>query len=465
MPTIQLSAGFDQSRSSGIVGGKVVNMYSEKNAEGAKYPFSIYGCAGLTKWLDFESAGIIQGMQLMGDFLYVVFDGRVYKISQDKTKIFLGVIDTSTEILSMSDNGFQVIIITSTAGYIVTESSLTQITDSAFPLASTVTFFNSYFIVNVHKTGQFNWSAPLDGLSWDSLDFATAEKASDYLLRVFSFNDALWLFGERTIEIYVASNDVTAPFEPLTGSTNTVRGCGAKLSVAGEDNTLFWLGNDKIVYRAEQYSPKRISNHAIEKIINDMDMIEDAFAFVYNQDGHKFYTLTFPTENKTICYDIATDMWHERESFNLGRWRPNTYVKFAGLQLFGDFTNGKIYYLDPLNYTEDGDILQRYLYTVPVFKEKMRGTFDSIWLDIDSGIGLTSDQGSDPQISMQYSDDGAKTWSQERALSMGKIGEYKTQIIWRRCGLSRERIIKFLISDPVPFRVIGAYADITLYFR
>jgi Neuraminidase (sialidase) len=84
-------------------------------------------------------------------------------------------------------------------------------------------------------------------------------------------------------------------------------------------------------------------------------------------------------------------------------------------------------------------------------------------LDIETGVGLQSGQGSDPQIMLQYSDDGGHTWSSERWTSIGKVGEYKSRASWRSLGRARERVYRVRISDPVNVTIMGGrvIAEIT----
>ena len=60
---------------------------------------------------------------------------------------------------------------------------------------------------------------------------------------------------------------------------------------------------------------------------------------------------------------------------------------------------------------------------------------------------------------MRYSDDGAKTWSNYRSTSMGKIGEYQNRCVWRRNGRARGRIYQFRVTDPVKVSINGAYIE------
>jgi Neuraminidase (sialidase) len=65
----------------------------------------------------------------------------------------------------------------------------------------------------------------------------------------------------------------------------------------------------------------------------------------------------------------------------------------------------------------------------------------------------------DPQIMMQYSDNGGYTWSNEKWVSVGKIGEYKTKVRWSRLGSSRNRVFKIMYSEKTFYQINGAYLN------
>ena len=79
--------------------------------------------------------------------------------------------------------------------------------------------------------------------------------------------------------------------------------------------------------------------------------------------------------------------------------------------------------------------------------------------DMQTGVGITTGQGSDPQVMMQYSDDGGKTWSFELWGTIGQIGQYFTILDWRRLGRSKQRIFRFKITDPVQRAFLGLWMD------
>ena len=126
------------------------------------------------------------------------------------------------------------------------------------------------------------------------------------------------------------------------------------------DKTVFWLGDDRIVYLASSYNPQRVSTHAIEQAVQGYSTVSDAFAFSYTEEGHKFYVLTFPSESVTWCYDMATQSWHEREHYawdkvnqKMGiRHRANSYSYFNGYHVIGDYSDGILYALDRDSYVD-----------------------------------------------------------------------------------------------------------------
>jgi hypothetical protein len=235
------------------------------------------------------------------------------------------------------------------------------------------------------------------------------------------------------------------------------------------DNGLFWLGRDRrgqgIVYRANGYAGVRISTHAVEWQIQQYADLSDAIAYTYQQDGHSFYVLVFPSANTTWVYDAATQAWHERAGFVEGaftRHRGNCQMAFNNKIVVGDFEDGKIYAFDLDDFSDNGSI-QKWLRSwraLPTGQNNLkRTTQHSLQLDCESGVGLNLGQGDDPQVMLRFSDDGGHTWSNEHWKSMGKIGQYYKRVIWRRLGMTvklRDRVYEISGTDPVKIAIMGA---------
>lgn len=69
---------------------------------------------------------------------------------------------------------------------------------------------------------------------------------------------------------------------------------------------------------------------------------------------------------------------------------------------------------------------------------------------------IQSEQGRDPQLMLDWSDDNGKTWSNQRTASFGLAGRFLQRVKFFRLGQARDRIYRVSISDPVKRVIIGA---------
>jgi hypothetical protein len=370
----------------------------------------------------------------------------------------------------MADNGTQLFIACNPDGFIYNYNTdvFAQITDPDFEGAVNVGYLDGYFVYN-QPNSQIVWiTSLLDGLSVDPLDFASAEGSPDGLVSLIVDHRELWLFGTDSTEVWYDSGEADFPLTRIQGAFNEI-GCVAPYSVAKLDNGIFWLGADArgqgIVYRANGYTGQRVSTHAIEYAIQSYGTISDAIAYTYQQEGHAFYVLTFPSVGKTWVYDVAVNSWHERAGFALGdfvRHRSNCQAAFNNVPHVGDYENGNVYILDLAIYADNGAV-QKWLRSwraLPTGQNDLkRTTHHSLQLDCETGIGLNSGQGSLPQIMLRFSDDGGHTWSNEKWVSVGALGTYSTRAIWRRLGMTtklRDRVYEISGTDPVKTVIMGA---------
>jgi hypothetical protein len=281
-------------------------------------------------------------------------------------------------------------------------------------------------------------------------------------------NREVWLLGTNSIEIWYDAGTPDFPLARIQGASNEI-GCVAPYSVAKLDNSLFWLGQDArgrgIVYRNNGYTGVRASNHAIEWQIQSYGNISDAIAYTYQQDGHSFYVLTFPSADKTWVYDVSTQSWHERAGWHNGsftRHRSNCQMAFNNEIIVGDFENGNIYAFDLDVYADNGQI-QKWLRSwraIPSGQNNLKRTAQhTMQFDCETGVGLNLGQGSDPQAMLRWSDDGGHTYSNEHWTNLGKIGQYGRRAFWRRLGMTqklRDRVYEVSGTDPVKIVILGA---------
>lgn len=433
---------------------RCINWFAEQAPPDAKTPIAILGTPGLKAWTTVGN-GPIRGYKRLGKDLYVVSGIEAYKVSQTKVATLLGTVP-GTGRVRMANNDTQMVVITGNMGYVLT-TTVEEITDTDFPGASSITFLDQYIIVTKPDSAQFFISALTDALTWDALDFATAESDPDILVTAFVDHRELWLAGPDSIEIWFNSGDATFPFERQSGSF-IEQGLVSPDCIKRLDNTVFWVGTDKIVYRADAYIPTRISTHAIEGVLGDFDL-SDLIGMAFTQNGHPFYIIKKPGEF-TFGYDVATGLWHERISHLQDDWRISHHEFFADKHLVADDTTNNIYELDPDTFTENGDPLVGVATSPSLWAEATRARQANMIIDFETGVGSTTGQGSDPQAMLRWSDDGGRTWSNQHWTSIGKIGEYMDRAKWNRLGKFRQRVFEVTVSDPVKRVILGAYAEI-----
>ena len=491
------------ARSVNAADNRMINLFPEVIPEGGKEPGFLNRAPGL-ELLQTIGSGPIRALwahQTNGADFYVVSGTEVYKMtSTSATPVKLGdVIDGGP--VSIADNGTQLFFACNGPSYIYNEATneFKQITDVDFPGAVTVGYLDGYFVFNEPNSQRVWVTQLLDGTSIDPLDFASAEGSPDGLVAVNVDHREAWLFGTDSVEVWYDVGGTDFPLQRIQGAFNEI-GCVAAFSIAKLDNSLFWLGTDArgqgIVYKANGYTGQRVSTHAIEYAIAQYGNISDALAYTYQQEGHGFYVLTFPSANATWVYDAATQAWHERAGLVNGaftRHRSNCQCNFGGETIVGDFENGNIYKYT-LDVYSDNNAPQKWLRSwraIPTGQNTLKRTAQhSLQLDAESGVGLngftteqvfflvtqagdnlitengnylatdiTSSVIADPQVMLRWSDDGGHNWSNEHWTSMGGIGRFGQRIMWRRLGMTtriRDRVYEVSGTDPVKIAIMGA---------
>lgn len=475
---------------------RLINWYVEVSQDGkSKTPTALLGCPGLNQILDFSlmtdgvavapTGGVRAVWVLPGgsDALWVV--GRAVILTRvlvpaTQTSIaqfgryFIGNLLTNSGPVSIADNGMSsgtptACIVDGPYGYYysITGMTLTQITDPGFLGSDRVDFLDGWFLFNQPGTQKNYTTGPTPyALTFPGAFFALKDSSSDNLVTHMVNSREWWQIGERTSEVWYDAGGANYAFSRIPGVAPQI-GCSAKHSIARLGSSLVWLGRsergENVVIRTNQYSYEDISTRAVEAAITSYPLVSDAVGFVYEEEGHLFYVLTFPTADKTWVYDDTSKMWHQRASFDpatgvFHRAKASGFANYQNIRCVGDFQAQKGYQMSRQFYV-DGDtplIAARRCPHLWSKEDRKRIFAAALQIEFAPGVGLQTGQGSDPRAMLQISYDYGATFGTQYFLNIGKAGRYKNRAIRRRLSTARDMVFDVSISDPVRRDVVGA---------
>ena len=414
-----------------------------------------------------------RGAIVMGGIPYFVNGTALYSFDSNGVYTNYGAISGSGRV-SMASNGTKLAIVVPGGNAYQFDSgtsTITQVTDPDYITADTVVFKDGYYVYTASDGSVFFNSALNDPLTFDALDFGTAEINPDRIISAHVNHNELFILGEETIEVFQNIGGSGFPFQRIQGA-NIQKGCYAKFSTIEFDNTFMFVGggvNEKAaIWRVvSSQAAVKISTDAMDNAIQKFtdDEIALAFSYTFTINGQFIVAFTFESDtipDVTFCYNGTSKRWFQMQSgIADNKWRVNAVVQAYGKILCSDTEDGRLGYLDDV-YTEYGETIYQERTSQPYIIDGSSQYWSENELFMETGVGLTSGQGSDPQIRMSYSDDGGRTFSAEKSRSFGKIGEYGKRIVWRRLGrVPFNRVVRFVNTDPVKANILKMEGTLT----
>jgi hypothetical protein len=439
-----------------------LNCYLENRQDGDKAQVVCYGTPGLS--LQFSLANVARGLFGTQSALYVVSGNKFYSLSSTGTVIYSQTLSSTAGPTSMANNATQLLLVDGVAGYIYSTGVLTTISAPAFPNGCrTCTFISSRFVVEEPNTQQFWVSNVFDGTTWNSLAFASASQYSDNLVAVDSLTSNLVLFSDRHVEFWQDVGATPEPFAPILSATSEY-GLAARFSRSHVDNSIIYLANNPQgnpqVCRIQGYQVSVISTPDLDYILNSFASVTDGVSLSYMIDGHPMYQLTIPNANRSFLYDCSTGVWSEVQTgITAGyaqRHTGNLGTYYAGKALISDYANGNIYMFNGSAYTDNGTTILRELVSRHASDDFNVFTVDEVYVDMETGVGINSGQGSAPNVSLECSKDNGKTFGTPLPYGLGAMGNYLVRMIWRRFGSARDFVFRLRMTDPVKFVITNA---------
>jgi len=447
---------------------RTVNLYPEVGQY--KTRASLNGFPGDTLYAKLGK-GPYRGGKTFKDHSIHVSGSSVFKVDKGSLVSSVGSLTTTSGLVEIAENGFELMIVDGVDGFVWNGTSLTKIIDTTFTQlnSDSVTYLDSAFWVNRPGTADVFGSDVLDATTWNAAKTARAEYKSDNVIKVWQ-DRQLFLGGTTTTQIYFNSGATPMPFDPLQQG-RMIYGLASKDTVQVIDNTTHALFIDEnggvFAGKVNGSVVERISTRGLDRYWYTIDYT-DAYSMAIQFAGHELYILTFPLadtqKGRTFAYEAQTKLWFEIGKYvptihDFGKYHARAHLFFDGKNLIGD-ENGDLWALDENSFTfqDTNEVIS--LRRAPVIhKNRERLFFNKLQLDVRVGEGTNSGQGFDPKLRLEISDNGGRSFKNFREKSIGKQGEYEQRVQFYQLGSSYDRVFQASISDPVPRQFMGAYLE------
>ncbi len=458
-------------------GQECVNLYAEINDKDPQAPAKVtyYPMPGSVLYSDpnFERNARGSYRTSIGTGYYVV-GPNVYFLNSSGILIFIGAIADRTSQIIFADNGIVCVMVDGVNGYVIDlqTNALGIITDPNFYGADYVAQLDTFFIFNYPDTNL--WYISVSNADYtqltttggfDPLDIAAKSGFNDPIVGIITVHGELWLIGDLTTEVWIGTGAADFYFQRQQGAYIN-HGCAAQYSIATIDVLVCFIMQDQqgngIIVQGQGYDITEISTPRVVSEIKKYSTLEDAIGFCFQIEDHAYYALVFPTASKGWVYDFKSKQWAEwnwvDDNGNFLRPRANCCMFINGVNLVGDWENGRLLKLDINTYTDDGQPLV-WVRTFPhIVNNNNKVTYLSFQADLQPGT--IEDQTDDPQISLSWSDNKGVSYGNPVLQSIGMTGGYTVVPKWSRLGQARDRVFKLSCSANAKQSLNGGFIEL-----
>ena len=445
---ITVASGENKSRSSHWASQSCVNMYIDKQRTGRTE-------SALMPWPGEKSfssgtAGVkTRGMWSVAGTPYIITDTNLYSIDSAGRQTQLATIP-GFDYVSFADDGVNLIIrLDGTAAYINGKFILqgpgnTFIWDGSALRAIPIPTMNSdeALVSDVDLPEVYRYSPIKSQITGG--DFK----------QVFKYNQKLFFAGESFIDVYFDSEGGDPPIRPSLQASSTRIGVASKSSMAQTPSYLYMLGNDGVAYRISNFEPSSITPSSISRIFRENDTSQ-ALGMTCQIDGQWFYIVQLRDSGPTLAYSESTGEWIRLSSgvdLPPGPHVAQGYVFAYGKHLVADKTSSSVYEWDFETYTSNGGPIVREFITAPinglmVGEPGSRLVMNRARFVMENGVGNANEF--NPQMMVQASFDGGRTFSTENNVFMNRAGDSTTLVEWDSCHTFYDMSLKVRVTDPV----------------
>ena len=468
-----------------IVGGLAFDRYTKMATENtfnmivssnALVPYAGYELAvTLLSGSDVEARAIYRSIPF--NHLIIVVNQNVYLVSTNLGRTLIATLTTTDGPVYITENeASQIAIADGTNIYILnTKTSLFSIVQNLDFEPGYITYQDGYFIAADTSSNQWRLSELGNGLSWpdDAPNAGFLQTKPDTTQAVVAFNRQLFVIGKIVTEIWHDVGNTLFPYQRDNAISINYGVLNAQ-TIASEFDLIVWLASNQQSGPTIVYStggpPIPLSTDGIDFLLGGLEEPENSSAFLFQEDGHIFYQITFPGDNLTLVYDF-----NEKKFCTL----TNTKLDFHIARSAAFFINKNFFisHIDGILYEFSTRITTYDRKTIPRIRMTKNFRLPSADRFVVNRLAINLEQGASDtvqKVELLMSKDGGYTYGNVLSRTFNTLGNYKNKLNFWNLGTANDLVFQFRFyagTDtlrPVPvgmntnerFIVIDAVMDI-----
>jgi len=396
--------------------------------------------------------GVDRGGINWNGICYRVMGTKLVTVASNGTVTVLGDVGGPTNTLVTFDYSFDLLAIASGTRLYYWDpvaATLTQNTDPDLGIVLDVVWVDGYFMTT---DGEFLIVTELTNpLQVNPLKYGSSEVDPDPVVALLKLRNEIYALNRNTIEVFDNIGGTLFPFNRIDGA-QIQKGVVGTFACCVYMEQIAFLGSGRneapSIYMGAAATAQKISTQEIDELL--LNYTEAQLALVKmearNDKAHQHLYVHLP--DRTLVYDGAASqvlgeaVWFTLTTTVVGfsQYRARNLVYAYDKWLVGDPQSSNIGYLVDTIGTHWGQKVRWEFGTLIVYNEGNGALFHELELvSLTGRVAL----GVDPQISTSYSLDGM-SWSQDRFIRAGTIGNTKKRLAWFQQGNMRNwRIQRF----------------------
>lgn len=387
--------------------------------------------------------------------LIIVIENKVFIVSTAIGFSQVGTLKTESGPVYIAENGIdQIVLVDETTNVYVynhkNSTFSTVVTDGVNlkPLfrAIYVTFQDGYFIVADGFSNQFRLSKIDDGTIWpsDAPNIGVLQTDGDQPQAVVKFKRQLFIMGKTVTDIRHNVGNTLFPYQ-LDNSIAINYGVLSAETITADFDLLVWLAQNRksgptlVVSTGGQVKALANEEDGIQFFLNQLNNPEDSSAFLFQENGHIFYQITFRSDNVSLTYDFHTGKFYTLTDENLDAHIAQQAAFFNNKNYFIATNDTNLYEFSTNITTYDGKAIPRIRITSS-FRDQSSERFIVPYINLTMESGLSTVE---QKVLLSLSKDGANSFGNVFSKTLPNFGRRANRVRFFNLGSANDFTFKF----------------------